>query len=110
MKLILIYPDILKGAGWSGYYYTGIGYLSACVKRAGHEVFLIHVTHPLKRDDFMSLLEGKKISDGETLIAFSATTNMFSFVKLWASWIKAKYNNLIIGLFSNYKIYKHCRN
>ena len=96
MKLIIIYPDILKGANWSGYYYTGIGYISAAAKKAGHEVSLMHVTRSPDKPEFLSMLKEIISSDNEALIAFSATTNMFGFVKLWASWIKEEYKNLII--------------
>lgn len=96
MKLNIIYPDILKGASWSGYYYTGIGYISASAKNAGHEVSLMHITRPTDRDEFMRMLDEEMSSDSDVLIAFSATTNMFGFIQLWASWIKEKYNKLII--------------
>ncbi len=96
MKLTIIYPDILKGASWSGYYYTGIGYLAAMAKKGGHEVSLIHVTHPPKQDQFMGTVAEEISSDKDALIGFSATTNMFSIVKLLTSWIKSSYKNLII--------------
>jgi radical SAM superfamily enzyme YgiQ (UPF0313 family) len=96
MKLIIIYPDILKGAGWTGYFYYGIGYLSAVMKKAGHDVSLMHVTQIPEQHEFMRMLEENMSSDDNALIAFSATTNMFGYVRLWASWIKAQYKNYII--------------
>ncbi|GAX59190.1 Fe-S oxidoreductase [Candidatus Scalindua japonica] len=96
MKLIIIYPDILKGANWSGYYYTGVGYISAAAKKAGHNVSLMHITCTPDQHEFMNMLNNIISPGNEALIAFSATTNMFGFVKLWASWIKKEYKNIII--------------
>ncbi|KPK36917.1 MAG: hypothetical protein AMK70_00575 [Nitrospira bacterium SG8_35_1] len=96
MKLIIIYPDILKGAGWSGYFYTGIGYLSAAARKAGHDVSLIHVTRVPEQEKFMRRVGAEIASDGEALIGFSATTNMFPFVRQWSKWIKQTYSNTII--------------
>ena len=98
MNLIIIYPDILNGAAWTGYFYTGIGYLSAVMKKAGHRVSLIHVTHPPEQLEFMRTLGEILSSDDSALIAFSSTTNMFGYVKLWSSWIKSQYRkNLTIA-------------
>ncbi len=96
MRLHFIYPDILKGAGWSGYFYSGIGYLSAAAKKAGHQVSMTHVTRVPNRDGFMSILDRTLSPKDDTLIAFSATTNMFGFVKQWAPWIKEKYKHPIM--------------
>jgi anaerobic magnesium-protoporphyrin IX monomethyl ester cyclase len=96
LKLILIYPDILKGAGWSGYFYTGVGYLSASAKSAGHNVSLIHVTHMPREHDFIQMVDDELASSRDALIAFSATTNMFPFVRSWSAWIRDRYANTIL--------------
>ncbi|MGD9503301.1 MAG: radical SAM protein [Syntrophobacteraceae bacterium] len=89
MRLVLIYPDILKGSNWSGYYYTGVGYISAVARQAGHKVSFLHITHPLCKGEFLSLYAQAVGGEGRVLAGFSATTNMFQYVKQWASWIKS---------------------
>ncbi|MDP2728840.1 MAG: radical SAM protein, partial [Dehalococcoidia bacterium] len=86
MKVTFVYPDILYPhiPSWSGTFYTGIGYLAAVLKKAGHEVSLIHITHPVSEQAYVEML-GRGAPD---LIAFSATTNMFPYVALWAQWSK----------------------
>lgn len=97
MKLIIIYPDILKGANWKGYFYTGVGYLSAVAKQAGHEVALIHITQPVSQKEFLAIFEKKLTNDPHALIAFSSTTNMFTYTKEWSAWIKKYHQNIIIA-------------
>lgn len=96
MRVIFIYPDILKGAGWSGYYYSGIAYLAAAAKRAGHDAVLLHVTRPVSEEQFLEMVRERVNGDSKALIAFSSTTNMFFFVKQWSAWIKQYYSNTII--------------
>jgi radical SAM superfamily enzyme YgiQ (UPF0313 family) len=96
MKILFIYPDILKDAGWPGYYYIGIGYLSAVSKQAGHQTALMHITEPPHKQQFMGTLAQHMAGADKVLIAFSSTTNMFGFATEWASWIKEKYSNLIL--------------
>lgn len=84
MKLTFIYPDIIGGPNYSGYFYTGIAYLSAVLKKAGHTVSLIHITQPIQEEKLVWIVKESK----PDMIAFSATTNMFGYVKIWSQWIK----------------------
>lgn len=96
MKVTLVYPDILEGASWTGYYYSGVGLLSAVLKRAGHEVSLLHVTRELSRMEFLNSLQPHIVEDGVRLVGFSVTSNMFPFARQWSEWAKQDINATVI--------------
>jgi radical SAM superfamily enzyme YgiQ (UPF0313 family) len=79
MKVLFVYPDLSKGA--QGKFYHGIAYLSAVLKKAGHKTSLLHITSPIAEKDFGDALS----NESPDLVAFSSTTNMFSYVTKWAS-------------------------
>jgi radical SAM superfamily enzyme YgiQ (UPF0313 family) len=84
MKITFVYPDVVPHRlDWTGYFYSGIGSLSAALKEAGHRTSLIHITQPIGRQTFI-----KRIRDEDSdLIGFSSTSNMFSIVRKLASWL-----------------------
>jgi anaerobic magnesium-protoporphyrin IX monomethyl ester cyclase len=88
LKVIFVYPDVIEGASWPGYYYSGIGVLAAALKREGHETSLIHVTERVSRDRFQAVLSEHLVSTTPTLVAFSVTSNMLPFAREWSSWAK----------------------
>ena len=86
MKVLLIYPDIIQeNKNWPGYYYNGIGNLSACLKKNGHQVSLVHILN----FDIDSILK-RILSDNYSVIGFSSTTNQFSYVKTIANKLREK--------------------
>lgn len=78
INVVFVYPDLSIGA--RGKFYHGIAYLSACLKKAGHRVSLIHIYRPFSDEEFIDALRCRKFD----LVAFSATTNMFPYVKKYA--------------------------
>jgi anaerobic magnesium-protoporphyrin IX monomethyl ester cyclase len=96
MKLILIYPDLLKGSNWTGYFYVGVGYLASAVKKCGHDVSLLHVTAKLDTRQFLDAIEQKLNGAKKAVIGFSSTTNMFGFVREWAGLIRKNYSHPVI--------------
>lgn len=88
MRVVLVYPDIIKGANWHGYYYSGVGYLASSLLQAGHEVELAHITRRLNQQEFAEVLRTKLGPGNGQIVAFSATTNMFRFVEEWSGWAK----------------------
>jgi anaerobic magnesium-protoporphyrin IX monomethyl ester cyclase len=88
MKVTLVYPDILEGASWTGYYYSGVGILAAVLKEAGHDVSLLHVTHELTQREFLDRLSPHLPKNGPKLVGFSVTSNMFPFARRWSRWVK----------------------
>ena len=77
MKVLFIYTDMGIAVGYS----CGIGILSACLKKVGHETKLIHVS-----DELGYPLDMKQIIKDVTeynpgLICFSATTNQWFYAK-----------------------------
>lgn len=91
MRVLFIYPDILR-TYYYGSYYHGIGYLSAVLKMAGHSVSLIHLVHqaPTRTELLQRVFKTKP-----DLVAISATTNQFLFVKRWLKWLKEADANLL---------------
>jgi len=84
MKVLFIYPDILlHREDWTGYFYIGIGSLSAVLKKEGHETFLFHVTKPINKSKFIKRIE----KEAPDLIGFSTTSPMFPLVRKYASWL-----------------------
>ncbi len=86
MKILFIYPDI-RGSlriHQCGYFYTGIASLSAVLKNNNYSVSLLHYLHEPFKNKFISDI----IKENPDLVAYSATTNMFTFVKKWSYWIR----------------------
>lgn len=96
MKVILIYPDINEGAGYTGAYYTGVGILSAVLREAGHTTELLHITQPISESEFINRLTPMLPQQGPLLIGFSITSNMFTFLKIWSAWIKSHWQDAMI--------------
>jgi radical SAM superfamily enzyme YgiQ (UPF0313 family) len=91
MKVLFVYPDLLEGAAWRGYYYSGIGILSAVLRQTGHETALLHITQPVTRESFLQQLETLLSGEGPLLVGFSATSNMMPFLEEWSLWVKQRW-------------------
>ncbi|MGC9024159.1 MAG: B12-binding domain-containing radical SAM protein, partial [Chloroflexia bacterium] len=94
--MVFVYPDVLEGAAWQGYYYSGLAILSAVLKGAGHEAALLHVTQPPAREEFLRRLEALLPPAGPLLIGFSITSNMVPFLREWGRWIKEKWPQALL--------------
>lgn len=79
MKVLFVYPDLNIRT-----FYHGIAFLSAVLKQAGHKTALIHITEPLVKEKFTSIVE----QENPDLVAFSATSNMFPTTKYYAQLVK----------------------
>ncbi|MDI6830858.1 MAG: radical SAM protein [Actinomycetota bacterium] len=88
MRVALIYPDYyhsgcIEGEP-QGRVHLGSGYLSAVLKRAGHDVAFLHLLEPTDRDAFLEWLTAQDAG----LVAFSTTSLMFPKVRRMARWVK----------------------
>jgi len=85
VRVLFVYPDFQETTPeYRGAFYAGLGYLSAALKREGHDTRAIHITTPkMGRRKFMARLS----EEAPHLIAFSSATNMFPVVKKLVSWI-----------------------
>lgn len=90
MKIVLVYPDFSIGS--KGKFYHGIAYISAALKKAGHKIFLIHLTNEMPESGFVQIINQEK----PDLIAFSSTTNMFSYVEKYAAYAKNNFDFLVL--------------
>ncbi len=88
MKITFVYPDFFQYSDDNymaeGRIYLGIGYLSAYLKREGHDTSLIHLVRPVTEEEFAARLA----EESPDLLAFSSTTHMFRHVAKWTSWAK----------------------
>jgi len=90
IKVTFLYPDFFSYDEErylpEGRIYLGVGYLSAYLKREGHNTSLIHVVRPVDRDELLQRV-GEEDPD---LLAVSSTTHMFPHVRKWVEWIKSE--------------------
>jgi radical SAM superfamily enzyme YgiQ (UPF0313 family) len=96
VKVVFVYPDLLEGAAWRGYYYSGIGILAAVLKQAGHEAALLHVTQPIAREAFLERLRALLPATGPRLVGFSVTSNQYPFLCEWGGWIKSEWPDTLV--------------
>ena len=90
MKVTFVFPQIIV---WeSPRYYSGIASLSAVLKRAGHDVSLLHYTKPVIEQKLAAAIS----KESPDIIGFSCNTHMFRYVKKWAPWIKKHFDIPII--------------
>lgn len=85
MRLTFVYPDFMSlDPSYSGAFNEGVGILSAILKKAGHEVSLIHIvdSNYAKKDFLRDIAR-----TSPDIIGFSSTTITFSFVKKILRWI-----------------------
>ena len=100
MKVLFVYPDIRVEDGCigktaqgsydklGGMFYIGLAYLSAVLKQNGHQTQLVHLTNT---KDFLEKVSTAIDTWRPDIIAYSATTNMFSFVCEISHYVKDKY-------------------
>ncbi len=88
MKVTFVYPDYFETQEIhtepQGRVYLGIGYLSAVLKRGGHETALVHLVRPAARSELSETVSRTR----PDLVAFSATTLQFARVRELAGWLK----------------------
>jgi len=82
MRITFVYLDLATDDPYySGYFYHGIACLSAVLKKAGFQTNLIQLTKEISSAEFQARIKKLKPS----LIAFSATSHVFSFVQKYAA-------------------------
>ncbi len=82
MRITFIYLDLAADdPSYSGYFYHGIAYLSAVLKKAGFETNLIQLTKEVSSAEFRERIKALK----PDLIGFSATSHMFPLVQKYTA-------------------------
>ena len=88
MKVTFVYPDFFQYADGTfmpeGRIYLGVAYLSAVLKREGHETSLVHIVEPPDREWLVERI----MDESPDLVGFSSTTHMFRHVAKWAGWLR----------------------
>jgi len=90
MRVLFIYPDI--SSSFSHTFHYGIGSLGAILKKAGHEVELIHAKSDLTRNSIAAKIQ----EYSPDLVAITATTPQFPFAVKYAQWVKEASSCLVI--------------
>lgn len=90
MKLLLIYPDI--NTIQFPHYQHGLAWISAVLKKEGHDVGLIYLDRELLDEDFV---EKVKALDPD-VVAFSSTTQQWSFTKRYGRAVKKALGKLTL--------------
>ncbi len=84
MKVTFVYPDVEPHViDWTGYFYAGLGSLSAVLKQECHETSLIHITKPVTKPEFIERIN----KENPDIIGFSSTSHGFKLVRSLASWL-----------------------
>ena len=92
MKVLLIYPDINTTQFY--HYQHGLAWISAVLKKAGHEVGLLYLDRDLDDDEFVEQVRRL----GPEVVAFSSTTQQFLFARRYAAAVKKSLDKfLVIG-------------
>ena len=92
MRVLFIYPNLFSQIGFN----YGIAYISAFLKRKGHEVSLIHLNEKLGYVlDFERIKRDIKRFSPD-LVAFSIVTNQYRFALDLASFIKKNFDIPIV--------------
>jgi len=92
MRVLLVYTDI--GTGQLFHYQHGLGWLSAVLKKAGHQVGLIYLEKEISEQEFIQQV--KEFSP--QLLGFSCSTLQYQFVKKYARAVKEELGlPLVIG-------------
>ena len=83
MKALFIYPDI--GSFLPPHFQHGIGFLSAALKKNGHQVRLFYLSELWPQEKIIA--EAKAYGPG--LICLSGTSHQFRYIQQIAAWLKA---------------------
>jgi radical SAM superfamily enzyme YgiQ (UPF0313 family) len=92
-KVLIVYPDFVEnnaGTKLKGSYSEGIASISAVLKQGGHDVALYHMSGKVTREEYLQELRGHT----PDIVAFSAWTSAYKFVKELLVWTKEE------GLFT----------
>lgn len=89
MNVLFVYPERSIHPHWRGSFHFGIAWISAVLKRVGHDTSLIHLTERVGETEFIARMEQSHPFD---MVAFSATTNDFKYVVALSSWVKKYFN------------------
>jgi len=95
MRIAFVYPDLnffSSPVKYRGIIALGIGYLSSSLKKAGHQVSLIHIIDKFDQEHYLDLLNKAK----PQIVAFSSLTHQFNTVKMMAKLVKDNFDVLTI--------------
>ena len=101
-KFTFVYPDFeytitkqgLKSQP-GGWYHEGIAQLSSLIESLGWEVSLIHLTEPVKKKEFLTLLN----KHNPNVIGFSVRTGVREYAKELTSWASELQRFVIVGSY-----------
>lgn len=80
MKTLFVYPALGKTVR----YHMGIGYLSSCLKKAGHTTSVLKVNRNISESRFAEALDHAR----PDMVAITCLTNYLPYVHTYAAWTK----------------------
>jgi radical SAM superfamily enzyme YgiQ (UPF0313 family) len=95
-KVLIVYPDFVEnnaGTKLKGSYSEGIASISAVLKQGGHSVALYHMNGRVSREEYVKELQERQ----PDVVAFSAWTSAFKFVKELLVWTKEEGFFTLVG-------------
>jgi anaerobic magnesium-protoporphyrin IX monomethyl ester cyclase len=91
LKILFVLPDIRPELHvHTGSVFEGVAYLSAFLKRDGHDVIKYQPTEPVSAKPLLQIIHHEE----PDLIGFSVTTNMYKYVGRWAPEIKNEFPHI----------------
>lgn len=94
-KVLIVYPDFVEnnaGTQLKGSYSEGIASISAVLKQHGHDVALYHMGGMVTREDYVAEIRRQ----APDIIAFSAWTSAYKFIKEMLVWTKEETNTFTL--------------
>lgn len=90
MKLLLIYPDI--NTIQFPHYQHGLAWISAVIKKAGHQLELLYLDRELEDDEFIA----RVAAHDPDLVAFSSTTQQWLYARRYARLVKERLKKFMV--------------
>jgi len=93
LRVLFVYSDI---SGTERYgarkFYSGLGSLSAMLRAAGHETFLVYLESEVSREEFLVQVQ----QAAPDLVCFSATTHQYPYIERYAGYLKGAQPELVL--------------
>jgi len=83
MRVLFVFPDMSETTtNYTGVLNYGIASIAACLRSAGHEVALFHITRPLTEADFKARIRAER----PDIVGFSSNSHYARRLRQWSAW------------------------
>ena len=101
MRVLFVFPDMSSTVtNYTGVLSYGVGVLTALLRRDGHHVELLHLTHEFAREEFHERVRAAN----PDLVAISAISHYAQRIPIWARWAKSASSARVVvgGIHATY--------